>query len=430
MDLGAYTQSAWLFSNFQTPVNTVLDIRHAWGNHFDFLLPVVGIFYKVFPSPVFLLFLQSAFVGSMAIPLTKLYTRFVGQKDLIYHLLVLTLFINLPVFNTILYDFRTYILGASLSLWILYFWEVRRLTPFYILFFIMLLSKESVGPWGVFLGIYFLTRKDYRVAAITIFASIVQFYIAQKLVIPAFWGGESFHLQYQELGNTFSEIIVTLITQPLTPISILIRTQFLLYYLVTLARFPLLLLYPTGLILIIPNILERFLSTKETMWTDNFHYSFILAPLLIYISVIGLSRIENIKKWKGYIVTALLISLIFNVSQVTMSEDSRINDINWKVQKNVVDYLAISEELKVIPTDAPVSAQDNYVPHLSNREQIYKLTLYEEADYIVLNRTKGYWPLSSEEYNTLYNSINDTGKYEIIKINEKYGLEIYRKIDL
>lgn len=433
LDLGSYTQTAWLFSEFKTPINTVLDNRHFLGDHFDLLIGIIGIFYKLVPSPIFLLFLQSIFVASMVIPATLIYNLYVKKNKLLYHLLMLTLLINIPVINTILYDFRPYVMAASLILWVLYFFEKQNFKLMFILFFVMLISKESVGPFGVFLGLYFISRKEIKVGIATILLSSVTFYLAQGIIMPMFMDGKSIHLQYPELGGSLKEIIYTISTNPLLPVSILLRPEFISYYLVTFMRFPLIVLTPMAWLIIIPNFLERFLSSKQAMWTDSFHYGFILAPLAIYISIISLSKLKAVFKKSDILNGRLLLflivipSFIFNLYQVVLSPNSRISELNPNVRNVVVNYNKQTKFLKDnIPNNASVTAQDYYVPHLANREKIYKLNSLDSAKYVVINENLGYWPLTSEEYADVLNKLSDNEKY--IQTAKLDSLTIFMKV--
>jgi uncharacterized membrane protein len=424
LDLGSYTQTFWLYSNFEEPVNTVLDGRVPLGDHFEPLLIPLSMLYKLIPSPFFLFFLQSIAIASIVFPLSYLLNKVVKEKVLVF-LFLLSTITSFIVINAVIYDFHPLLIIAGLTAWLLYFMEEEKWKPMFIVLLLVLLLKETVGLLGILLGIYMVIRKK-KVGVYVIAISLLQFIVAEKFVIPHFLGDQTYHLRYQELGESFGEIIKTIITNPLKPIEILTRPQFLGYYAITILRFPLAILHPVGWILILSNIAERFLSTEATYWGDSFHYGIMLVPILSFVSIKGIEFLKGSggKKYIKILLSVLLLVISVNLWQVFKYEGSRYLHLNENVKLNVREYINITKVLKTIPSDVSVSAQDNFIPHLANRKDIYKLVSYEKAKYLVIDSSKSHWPLSEEEYNELLEVLKGDRYREVDKYN---SLIIYIK---
>lgn len=418
LDLGSYTQTFWLYSNFEEPINTVLDGRIPLGDHFEPLLIPLSLLYRLIPSTFLLFFLQSMALASIVFPLSYLMRKVIKSEAIIFLFLIVTMLSYITI-NAVLYDFHPLLIIAGLTAWLLYFMEEQRWKSMFAIFILMLLLKETVGLFGILLGIYLLIRRK-NVGIYVILLSIFQFVVAQKFVIPYFLGEQTYHLRYHELGESFGEIIKTIITNPLKPIEILTRPQFLEYYVITLLRFPLAIFHPLGWILILSNIAERFLSTETSYWIDNFHYGIMLVPILSFVSIKGVAYLkEKVSKYYLVIIYCALISVLSsNLWQVFNNEGSRYLHLSSRLRTNFYEYQRVVTVLREIPERASVSAQDNYIPHLANRKEIYKLVSYEKAEYVVIDSGKSHWPLNDEEYDVVIKDLS-TDKYtEVVKYKD------------
>jgi hypothetical protein len=77
-----------------------------------------------------------------------------------------------------------------------------------------------------------------------------------------------------------------------------------------------------------------------------------------------------------------------------------------------LDLKAIHSAMKIIDKDAVVSASSNLAPHLADRDTLYHFPVVKNADYIVLlTKDVATYPLSSEEYKTIYLEYLKSGRY-------------------
>ena len=106
------------------------------------------------------------------------------------------------------------------------------------------------------------------------------------------------------------------------------------------------------LVLAAPLLAARFLGENPKYWTLEDHYSLTIAPILALAAVDGLRRFP--RAW--WIPPAIAVLLAPAFLQIPASTPHA--------------YRAARDALSVIPRDAPVTASNRLVPHLSARDEI------------------------------------------------------------
>jgi hypothetical protein len=79
--------------------------------------------------------------------------------------------------------------------------------------------------------------------------------------------------------------------------------------------------------------------------------------------------------------------------------------------------------LRMIPIDASVSAQNKFVPHLSERAHIYLFPYQDDqTEYILLDTTGDVYPMTSSTYIQETQKILQSGHYRILVAKNGYLL--------
>lgn len=233
------------------------------------------------------------------------------------------MFMNILVINTVISGFNMVILASILLVWSLYFYESKRFVVFIALITISLLGIGNPLLWGAGISLYLFMRSSFKMSLLVLLVTATVSYISSIYTLFPLY-----NLQYLELGRTGQEIFTSLINNPVTPIEILTRENFLSYYLRTLIQFPLLIVNPISWLLVLPNFAERFLSINQIAWTDITYFGFILSPLAIYISVLALAKMKNNLRLPSlYQIIALIIlvpSLIIGILNIGFAPNSRL----------------------------------------------------------------------------------------------------------
>ena len=79
---------------------------------------------------------------------------------------------------------------------------------------------------------------------------------------------------------------------------------------------------------------------------------------------------------------------------------------------------SIHNNLAKIPSDAIVSAQSPFVPHLALRESIYQFPLIKNAEYIVYSKKEKSYPLTQKEFDEEISKLENLTDWEIFYSGE------------
>ena len=149
-------------------------------------------------------------------------------------------------------------------------------------------------------------------------------------------------------------------------------------------------------------VINTLSSYPPNYQLDRFHYSATIVPFIVVASINGLARLVKFAapKFKyvkpvflqnTLLVMILLVTLIY---QVRFGHTPIGRYFNWPT---VTEHHRQAETiLAQIPPQAAVAAQNNLVPHLSQREWIFILPKLShqgrQADYIVMDMRSSLYP--------------------------------------
>lgn len=377
-DLGVYDQVAWMYSKFRFPYSTFVRMP-TLGNHFSPIIALFAPFYWLFPDAKVLLIGQAILAAAAAYPiflLGKLLTKsaYVGFASAISYLT----FIGLQ--RAVFFDFHTdTILPFSIAL-VLLFAHKKKENLSLLFSFILLLHKEWAGLLVASIGIMYLFHGKRSLAVKTILLGVVGFVITIYGVIIPLGGRDSPLFGYGQLGHTPDEVLINSIRRPWIPIKMMLDPQekvvTMFNSLLPFAFLPI--ASPSTLIPIVEQFASRFLDYgHQQRWTLRFHYSAPLAPLLAYGAIMGIKRLKSI--WPAHLLlaTSLVGIFVFHAPVLTIFKPHFYFEHSW-IQDT-------REVLKKVPKRVSVAAQNNLVPHLSSRENIYPLPIIADAEYVVVD---------------------------------------------
>ena len=167
---------------------------------------------------------------------------------------------------------------------------------------------------------------------------------------------------------------------------------------------------PEAFVLMLPNLMERFLSDKREMWGLGFHYSVVWVSLSAYASLLAVDRV-------GKCLRRLPVILNQKQAQKTLSFTVALwllfcwagslqyapRSFEFKsLQKN---YFSTPAQIEInkkallqIPDDAPVVAQNHFLPFLAFRQFVWQPQdkFFPKATFAILNPTESAWPHSKK----------------------------------
>jgi len=394
-DLAIFDQAIRFYSHFQAPASSFRGYANLLGDHFHPILVVLAPLYWISDSPINLLVAQAVLVISTALPI-YLYSK---SKLGIWpaNLLVVAFILNAALLRAVHFDFHEIAFAVPLIAWAIYFTDRQRWYWLYASLALLLLVKEDMSLLVAFFGIYLLVLRHFKHGGILLFAGLAWFFTVTKLLIPFFAGkGHSFNYwNYDQLGSDLPSAAKTALTRPLYVLEIFFTPAVKVVTLVKTfgVTLGLSLLSPI-IILAIPLVLERFLSTTSNHWQFYFHYGATVAPIVILAAADSLHRISRLKPFRkkgasharhvpvaASATLALLAVVLFAISPYTyVFEPSQYR----LTSSDKAGYRMIA----AVPDDASVCTTNRLAPHLGS----HQLTLIGfdnpeprlDCDYIVV----------------------------------------------
>ncbi len=295
-DLVIFDQAVRHYSEFTAPASSFRGYDNLLGDHFHPILALLAPLYWIYNSPITLLVAQALLIISACLPIYLYIKRKLGIKSAI--LLNIAFILNAALLRAVYFDFHEIAFAIPLIAWAIYFMDLKAWRRFYIAIILLLLVKENMSIVVAFFGIYLLITKQLKHGLILLSAGIVWFLAATKIFIPLFAGdGRTFNYwSYTQLGVDLPSALVAIATNPFFTLSLLFLPLVkIVTFVKTFGVFLGLTFFSPLVILAVPFILERFLSSNENYWQFNYHYGATLTPILIMAAADGMQRISNYK---------------------------------------------------------------------------------------------------------------------------------------
>jgi uncharacterized membrane protein len=468
-DFGIMDQALWSilhgFVPRQTICNSVFDSNCVsydgvtrFAIHVEPILYPISLLYLLWSNPKMLFIVQTLVVACGAYPafwLARLRLRsdFAGVAISVLYLLYPGLI------QAVRFDFHAVTLTASLLLFLLYFIYTRQIIGASVFALLAMACKEEIplvvagfGIWSaVFQGRW---RSGLGLALLAVVWFGVIFFIIMPHASPT--GHPLLISRYAQLGSPLHFLAQTLL-HPLQFFKLYIwEPQHRAYILLLL--FPvccIALLSPQILVLAVPSLAINLLSSDPLMYSGLFQYSAEIVPVLIFATIEGLvsffwllrlvgrkwtsarNKASETRSFVGFFLRRYWTSrtraivcgfLLVAMLSSTLAIDATFYGVlpfsqgfQWPQESE--HSSEVGRLLRIIPTDASVSAQNKFVPHLSERAHIYLFPYQaDRAEYILLDTTGDVYPLTSSTYIQETQKILRSGHYRRLVSENGYLL--------
>jgi uncharacterized membrane protein len=331
---------------------------------------------------------QAVILSAAVFPLWLIARNFLPK---LISLLIAFLYLDfIGIQSAIIYDFHEMSLLPFLLAFCFYFAVKKKWPMFFLTLFFSLTVREHVGFLLSFLALFIWFReKNLKIALSIFFISLLWSIAAIKIVMPKF--GQTYYSSFVSEGDSIFSAGIAYLSEPLSiPANFFFPDEKTMTLFWSFASFGFL---PIVCFSILPMIIFQFASRfldqlHPIRWTIFYHYSLELSVILAIGSVLSLSEILK-RTSKKYIV--LLTSFVFFSHIVTnLYLPSPLKNLLhrdfWQKQVWMDNTETV---LAFVPEGNSVSAQNNLVPHLSHREEIYILQNNKEAEYVVLDLHPG-----------------------------------------
>ncbi len=441
-DLGIFDQTFWNTIHGRIMQNNIEEVRNHLGVHMSPFLFLLVPGYALFPSPYFLLLIQTIALGLGAWPLYLLAKRILNQER--WAMLLTIGYLVYPALHWVnFFDFHEISFLIPLLLAAFYFLEIGKFWWSGIFLALAASTKEDAILVVLFVGIYLLlkrnpiskenppatwwtTQKKFGLGIILI--SLIYFFLTIHYLMPALGGGLLRIDRYAHLGHTPQEIIINIVTQPslfLKTIFQSAKIEYLIWLFLPVAFLPL--FSGSALLLLIPGLLENLLTNFQSQFTGFYQYDAALIAGIFIASLYGLRKILG--RWNPkYVYWSLLTTLI-----IGYLVRSPINPIFFptEILENTPQWDAYRQMLELVPPDVTVAAQTNLVPHLSHREQIYMLGAEPVLmDAVLIDTADPFGFRTDEQFNQYTENYLRSGNYNVQVIDKNYLVFLKKTLSL
>jgi hypothetical protein len=330
--------------------------------------------------------------------------------------------------NAVMFDWNPTTCGAGLLPWVAWAFESRRPGAFALALAGVAACKENLivyaGALAVALALeaswdrrHGAPRQTLSPAHGLVAAVVLAGLFAWELgwLIPRFRAGGFRHGRYEQLGSDGLQALGFVLAHPLDAAALLVTPATKLPGLLAAAAgtLGLVLAAPAYLVPIAPVVLERFWSTAPNRWW-GYHYGAALAAFSVLAAISAIARLtarrtpERARRMRlglaGAVLTATVaVAFVLPVSQAPLfarhlGYDERPGDVR--------DGLSA---LALVPPDVPVAAQNQLLPHLSGRAEVFELSRPVRAPWVALHLGLGAWPFADDYPGRLARDLRASG---------------------
>lgn len=441
LDLGAYTNALFDYRNFNFNDSLVFkeNAENLLADHFDLYLILFSPLSFIFGTYT-LLIVQIFFILLGGYGVYKYFDRFYTEIKLAIPA-TLFYFMFFGVFAAVSFDYHSNVVAASLVPWFFYFVKQRKLIASGLMMLFLLISKENISLWMVFvcIGLLIEYRKDKRLLkflGVCVVFCLTYFIVITAVIMPGLSNSGVYpHFNYSHLGNSQIEVIFNLIKHPVDAMQMLFinhtnhpngdYVKLELHILVLLSGLPFLIRKPQYLIMLIPVYFQKLFHDNYIMWGVYGQYSIEFLPILAIGVFSVISDLKN-QKWRKIAIVVILITTLgctirLMDNTVMHNFKSRIRIYQSSHYQRSFDVKKVHEVLNSIPKEAIISAQSPFVPQLSLRDKIYQFPMIKDAEFIVFSTDEETYPMEKDEFNKkifeLENDSNWTYYFKSDKVN-------------
>jgi len=386
VDLGIYDNVFFQSSHGRPLACTLLRGGTHASAHFDPILVILSLLYRLWPRAEFLLTLQAVWCGAGVVPAYLL-----GRDQLrsrAWGLVWAVVYALHPALHGAnLYEFHSLTLLFTPLLFALYFLLSGKLRLYFATFALLLLIREDVSLLMCFIGLYGVISGDprYRRAGwMTILVSLVYFALTKTVFMSSFGlldqGAKSYgyYYYYQDMiPNKLGELdfVTTLLTNPAFIVSLVARAAKIQYLLVIF--FPLLFLPAwagRSRVMLLYGFIFVLLASRTAVYSSHFQYSAVFLPVAIALAPVGLRRLQEARpKDIGFtaavmgcvLVASLLVSWKYGAIVENSSFRGGFTTVQRSLSKRMQDrYDSFVELVGRIEPDASVSVTDLVGSHV------------------------------------------------------------------
>lgn len=447
-DLGIYDNLVW-----QTAHGNFLDCTLIKGGnhisaHFDPILAVIAVIYRVYQHAETLLVLQTVWLASGMIPLYLLARRRL-QNEWFAALLALVYALYPALHGVNMFDFHSLAFIVPNVMWAVYLLDTGGFKRYWLVLGMLLITREDISLLNCFIGAYAILIGRTRTGLLTVLVSAIYltfvklFAMADSSLLMASKSSYSYVYYYDDMIPHSKEgvrgLIITTLVNPLYAIQVAFKEEKLIFFLHLFL--PLLCLpFAAGrkLILSVYGLIFIGLASRKHVFSLHFQYSALLFPMLFISVPDGFARVVDSPRMKalglerGRLAWTLMLGMLTAVTVTTVKYGVIFPNASFKTGWNRLvriptqdmrdRYARVQELVERVGPDAAVSLTSEVGPHFSNRRKAYHWPTVNDADYLVLGVRN-----FKKDDDKKIKRLRDKKQFRLI--DEAHGIALYERIE-
>jgi uncharacterized membrane protein len=436
-DLAIFDQAVWHLSRFEYPETTLvvddaaqrIPLDSIWGDHFHPVLLLLAPLYWVWADPRVLLVAQALLVASSAVPIF-LFAR-LHLPRLAAYLATFAYLAYWALHTGVGFAFHEVAFAPLPIALAIYFAGSGRFGAALAAALATLAVREDLAIFMIAFGVYLLLLRRVREGGVALAAGTAWFVLTTQVLLPLFAGGDRGfrHFRYAQFGDSMPDALSTAVRDPTLVFVVATeppaKAQLVLFL---FAPFLFLALYSPLIVLAVPLIAARVLSSKASFWSPHLHYSLTVAPVIAAASIEGL---RNVLRALGVVRRFDLAAAVVAAALVLASVGIAKNYTGRRLFERSLYETTQSERdaaaaVAAVPRHTgSVLTQPELVARLSERSDIYLIAAEApDAEYIVWKRSGGRFSSPSQiaveqrvlrERRPRYTRIIERGDYEVLR---------------
>jgi len=368
-DLGIFEQAVRHFAHLQAPI---VDLEGAGqnflGDHWNPAIAVFAPFYRLFPTPVTLLVGQAVVIALGVVPLTRAGVRHLGRWSGVA--VGLAFGMSYGIQGAVEFDVHGVSLAVPLLAFGLEAFLAGRWTVVVAWAAPLVLVQEDLGLTVAALGLVLVLVGARRWGFGLAVFGLASFALTMKILIPHFnaaGSGPRSFLQASQSG-TDDSLLHRILELPLAVATSEPRGTTVLLLLGVTAflatQSPL-------LIVVLPTLGWRFVSTNQNFWGQSFHYDLVLMPIVFAALVDGVvrARRDSWRPLRWYARAAPTLALLVGLFLCTRYAFRELVDpATYQPSPRAP---AAERILSKIPDGATVEADLGLISKLTSRTRVF-----------------------------------------------------------
>jgi len=367
-DLGIFEQAIRHYAHLQAPIVDLEGAGHNFlGDHWNPAIAVYAPFYRLFPTPVTLLVGQAVAIALGVVPMTRAGMRHLGRWSGVA--VGLAFGMSYGVQAAVDFDVHEVSLAVPLLAFALEAFLARRWRLVVAFSAPLVLVKEDLGLTLMALGLVLVMVGARRWGAGLAAFGLASVVLTFKVLIPHF-GAAGAASRFSDLSSQpgGESLLHRVLSLPLEVAGSEPRaTTVLLLLGVTVflsARSPL-------LILVLPTLGWRFLSTNENFWGQLYHYDLVLMPIVFAALIDGVVRARRdtwrpLRVYAGAAPTLALLVGLFLCSRYPFKD--LVDPASYQPSTRAP---AAERILAKIPDGASVETDLGLIARLTSRTRVF-----------------------------------------------------------